>query len=257
MRPVIEPPPSLTGGEQERMQSLYAYLFRLSQSLNLALDGVDSPAAAGQLTPSPEAAFGGPSQGAPQEQSEYSALRSLIISTAQTVRREMDQLETVLKGETEAISGQFGSFKESLETTITATARDVVQSYRYEAAIGALNRENDQLQVHRRKTEGFIRSGFIDYDADGVPIVGIAIGQDLSSQPVTENGRELEQFDPAQSCTFYTADKVSFRMQGREIAYVSNRKLYIGDVQITGAAQLGRWRMEGGAGLTIQWIGGM
>ena len=253
MSQVIETPPLLTGSAPDQLQSLYAYLFRLSQSLNIALDS--APQMPGMLPGQPESAAPGTSENRPQS-GDYSSLRSLIISTAETVRQEMDRVETVLRGQTEAVSSQFGSFKESLHATITATAREVVQSYRYDAALQALDRENERLDVQQRKTEGFIRSGFIDYGPDGLPIVGIAIGQNLSSRPVDAQGQSLEQFDPAQSCTFYTAEKVSFRMQGREIAYVSNRKLYIGDVQITGSAQLGPWRMGGENGLTVQWIGG-
>ena len=248
MSQIIETPPLLTGSTPDQLQSLYAYLFRLSQSLNIALEAAPQPVTGRAL---PGSVPGTPGSG------DYSGLHSLILTTAQTVRREMDRLETVLRGQTEAVSDQFGSFKETLTSTITATAREVVQSYGYDAAIQALDRENNRLDVQQRKTEGFIRSGFIDYAPDGTPLVGIAIGQNLSSQTVETQGQTLEQFDPAQSCTFYTAEKVSFRMQGREIAYVSNRKLYIGDVQITGSAQLGPWRMGAEKGLTVQWIGGM
>ena len=99
---------------------------------------------------------------------------------------------------------------------------------------------------------GFIRQGFIDYDEHGVPIIGVAIGQNLKSTTVTVDGQTVEQFDSAQSCAFYTSEKVSFRIGGNEVAYISNRKLYILDAEVTGS-----WLMShGSAGLTLRYIGG-
>ena len=52
------------------------------------------------------------------------------------------------------------------------------------------------------------------------------------------------------------ADRVSFRVNGTEVAYVSNRKLYIHDVEITGDVILGSWHLSTGSGFALKWIGG-
>ena len=52
-------------------------------------------------------------------------------------------------------------------------------------------------------------------------------------------------------------EKVSFRIGGNEVAYVSNRRLYILDAEVTGSITLGDWLLShGAAGLTIRNIGG-
>ncbi len=248
----IETPPRLQGDEAAQLGQVYSYLFRLSETLNLALQVVGTETA----DIAEKAASAAVQQSSTAQGASYTNLRSLILNTASVIRTEMDKLETTLHSETTAISHQFGTFQENIRSTITATAESVVQRYDYDAKLQALQDEAAGFSAYKVKTEGYIRSGFIDYDAQGVPILGIAIGQELSSTTVTVNGEELQQFDPHQSCAFYTAEKVSFRIQGQEVAYVSNRKLYIGDVEITGSVIFGDWLLSTGNGIAMKWIGG-
>ena len=104
-------------------------------------------------------------------------------------------------------------------------------------------------------TEGFIRQGFIERDENGVPIIGIAIGKGLTGVETVVDGQKVLELDETQSCVFYTAERVSFRIGGREVAYLSNRKLYVADVEITGGLWLGRWLLEGSDGFTVRFIG--
>lgn len=244
----IETPPALTASPE-----LYSYLYRLSESLNVALNQVEQ-----QITVKTENAVQTAVESAKNGGSFEGLLdlKALIVNTAQIVRREMDVITTQLHGEYEAVSEQFGSFRENLESTITATANGILQQYDFETQIKALG---GSLESYQTRTEGYIRQGFIGYEEDGItPQIGIAIGRNLSSTTVTlEDGQTLEQLKSDQSCAFYTDRKMSFRIGGEEVAYVSDRKLYILDAEITGSLTVGDWLISHGtAGLTLRCIGG-
>lgn len=237
-------PPALPGNAE-----LYSYLFRVVELLNLSMEQVE------QISGTDVRASAALAQ---QEQAKAASdLKALIVNTAAIVRREMDEMQTQLHGETEAVSQAFGVFRENIDATITATANGLLQEYGYDARLDALDTAAAGFESYRVSALGYIRQGFIEYDSRGVPILGIAIGQNLKSTTVVVEGQAMEQLDTSQSCAFYTADKVSFRIGGNEVAYFSNRKLYIIDAQVTGNLTVGDWLMtHDSAGLTLQWIGG-
>lgn len=253
----VETPPKLSGQAEQQVRQLYGYLFRLSENLNVALNNLNSDNFSAAVTLNNTAAGGqgsGKTEGAAEA---YNELRALIVNTADSVNAEMDRLEQSLHSEYEAISNEWGTYQENIDATIETTAREVVQSYNYDSQIETLQEEAAGFSAYQIETEGYIRQGFIDYDENNVPILGIAIGQGLTCTTVTIDGEEYEQIDNSQSCAFYTADKVSFRINGQEVAYISNRKLYIGDVEITGQAVLnGKWLIDSASGFSVKWIGG-
>lgn len=247
----IETPPVLSGAADAQLRQVYAYLYRLSEHLNVALQEVSGVSAA--AVPVVPSAAASPSATAAKT---YDELRALVVNTAEIIRSEMDVLEQSLQADYEAISSRWGTFRENIETTITETAREVVREYDYDSTLETLQQQAAGFEAYRLRSEGFIRQGFIEYDSSGVPVLGIAIGQGLKGTAVTIDGVEYQQFDSVQSCAFYTAEKVSFRINGQEVAYVSNRKLYIGDMEVTGAVTLNHWLLTSANGFVIKWIGG-
>lgn len=257
MKLKVETPPNLIGAPEEQLRQVYSYLFRLSENLNVALANVNEEtySSATQLNTALKVSRSG--GGAVSSGETYNELRALIVNTAEIIRSEMDVLQLEMNSQYESISSDWGTFQENIDTTIEATAGEVIQSFNYDSKIETLEEKAAGFSEYHINTEGYIRSGFIEYDESGVPILGIAIGQGLTSVKVTIDGEEYEQFEPSQSCAFYTAEKVSFRIHGQEVAYVSNSKLYIGNVEITGSIVLdGKWLITTTNGLQIKWIGG-
>lgn len=253
----IEIPPTFNGQPEQRLQQVINYLFRLSENLNVALNNISYSDISSAPQNVETSSGGGSSQSGGSIGEAYNELRALIVNTANYVAAEEDRLEQEFNSKYTAISDEWGTFQESIGSTIETTARETVQSYGYDAQISTLQEEAATFSEYKIHTEGFIRSGFIDYDSEGVPIIGIAIGQNLTSTEVTIDGEKYQRFDEDQSCAFYTADRVSFRINGQEVAYISNRMLYIGDVSITNSATIGnKWRITHNNGLTIKWIGG-
>lgn len=252
----VETPPALRGQPENQIREINSYLFRLSEMLNVALNNLteNNFSSAVEISGSKAKRVQG------QEidlVTSYNELRGLINNTAQIVNVEIKRLQTELEQQYVAMSDDWGTFQENISSTIEATAESVVQSYNYDSELQSLHEQASGFSAYKISTEGYIRQGFVDKDENNVPIVGIAIGQGLKSTAVTINGIEYQQIDSTASCAFYTATKVSFRINGQEVAYVSNRKLYIGDVEITGSVVLGsKWMISTNNGLTIKWIGG-
>ena len=252
----VETPPALRGQPETQIKEISSYLFRLSEMLNVALNNLNQNnfSSAVDVSSSKTAQVQG--QGIDFVTS-YNELRGLISNTAQIVNVEIKKLQTELEQQYVAVSDDWGTFQENISSTIEATAESVVQSYNYDSELQSLHEQASGFSAYKISTEGYIRQGFVERDENNIPIVGIAIGQGLKSTAVTVNGIEYQQIDSTASCAFYTATKVSFRINGQEVAYVSNRKLYIGDVEITGSVVLGsKWSISTNNGLTIKWIGG-
>jgi len=236
----VETPPQLRGTSEQQLQQVYSFLFRLSENLNVALnefgmaDKTEKKTAAEVVMQKPNT----------KDDAGYDDLRALIINTASVVRKEMDVIESKLSSKYTAISEQWGTYQENINTTIVETAEAVVRSFDYDAKIESINE-------YVRSTSGYIKQGFIDCDLEGNPILGIAIGQNL--QYVDE---EAGQLNAHQSCAFYTSEKVSFRVNGQEVAYVSNSKLYIHDMEVKGSVALNNWLLTTHDGFAIKWVGG-
>ena len=256
----IETPPGLKGTQEQQLLQVYSYLFRLSENLNVALNNLnkDNYSSATQIGTAQQTGtveVGGDGEAADLSTS-YNELRALINNTADIVTSEMDRISTELNGKYTAVSAEWGTFHENISSTITATAKGVVESYGYDAILSALDDQAAGFSSYKTSMDGYIRRG-VFLDKDGEPFVGIAIGQDLKVKGVVDvNGVEYEEIDNKQSCAFYTSNKVSFLIGGNEVAYISNEELFIHGIRVTGPVILGgEWMITTDNGLKVQWIG--
>ena len=248
----VELPPALFGSSEQQLRQMYGYLYRMAEQLNVAMDSLNGFGSGGGSMPNVVVNGG---EAAVKEKNMRDELQSLIVNTAEIINSRMDTLETVLRGDYEAVSSQWGSYKEEMQQTITATAQGVVQEYGFTSTLETLQEQVAGFSRYTVETHGYIRQGFVERDENGVPIIGIAIGQGLGGTETVVNGQTVLELDPTQSCAFYTAERVSFRIHGQEVAYLSNRRLYVGDVEVTGRLTVGKWLLEGVDGLTVKWIG--
>lgn len=142
------------------------------------------------------------------------------------------------------------NINESIAATNTITSQlqsEMIQvggqiQANYSALTEIINNNQSEFEKYLVDTKAFIRQGFLEYDENGVPKVGIAIGQDLEVTGNVVNG--YEELKSTQSCAFYEADKVSFRYGGNEIAYVSNQRLYISNAEITEKLIIKKWTVS-------------
>lgn len=237
-------PPSPRGSVQEQLVRQYSYLFQMAQQLNVALGQLES---GGTAAPS-----GGTAAPAAEREQQYQTLKSMIVKTADTVQRRMDQLSAKLTGEYVAAS-EFGTYVERLNAYLEANPEALTQYYSFFADLQASTETvSAAFEQYRLETEGYIRTGIVCYDG-AVPQYGVAVGQNLICREV-DGETVVEQNDFRAT---FTASKLSFWQDASEVAYVSNNRLYITNITVLGAIAVGQWSVEAAeGGLAFRWIGG-
>lgn len=158
------------------------------------------------------------------------ALKALIIKTANLVQSHVDVLELVLRSEYLALS-DFGTFREQIESRLQATAESITATYDYAAQIQAGLQQgledlesssqaaDEALRAWLVESTGYIKQGIIGYNG-AVPIIGIAIGQDIrTTGTATVDGQEYEIINTSSNMTTWTTEKMSFYVNGVEMAY--------------------------------------
>lgn len=196
------------------------------------------------------------------------ALKALIIKTANVVQSHVDVLELLLRSDYLAIS-DFGTFREQIESRLQATAESITATYDYAAQIQASLQQgledlesssqaaDDALRAYLVETTGYIKQGIIGYNG-AVPIIGIAIGQDIrTTGTATVDGQEYEIINTSSNMTTWTTEKMSFYVNGVETAYFSNGALHVNKIELgERLTAAGKWDISFAAGVAIKWIGG-
>lgn len=233
-----------SGTVEQQVLQQYSYLFQMAQQLNLALEAAES-----SRTAAVQAA--GKSRAAQGTEQEYQNLKSLIIKTADTVQRRMDQLSARLEGEYVA-SSEFGSYVEKLSAYIEAHPDALTQYYSF---CSDLQEDVDAVDAafgsYKAGTEGYIRTGVVYYEG-ALPVYGVAVGQNLTTTLV--DGMETVAQNDFRAT--FTAKRLSFWQDSTEVAYVSDNRLYIRDITVLDSVTLGGWKLASENGLAFQWIGG-
>lgn len=255
MRTNLTPPPGLRGDEKSQLVQMHSFLFQLTEQLNAALSQADDRLQAAERITGLNAE--NENGGIPNEiADQYQNLKSLIIKTAHTVRMEMDMLVTEL-GQTYVAQSEFGTYKEQISREIVDTAEKTVESYGYESRLDNLDRQAADFDDYIIEASGSITRGIVDYDANGVPIIGIAIGQDLKSVKVTIDGVEYEEIDTTKNLATYTATGITFWQNGAKVAWFENSRLTCTSINVNDRVQMGgKWEISHVNGFTVKWIGG-
>lgn len=218
----LNTPPMLRGSGQAQLAQMRSYLYRLAEQLNGALNAIE----ADSLTDGAKATLG---SGAAE-------------SAAQQVREDMGKTSSVLKD------------------LIIKTAENVTQSIRYVSELeGRLDEQAGDLQgliSYRTETKGYIRQGIVGYE-DTVPTIGIAIGQDIQTTGTQSvDGKTYDVIDTSHNMSVWTSKKLSFYVEGAEIAYFSNGALHVGHVELDRITAAGKWDVSFSDGVAFKWIGG-
>lgn len=240
-------PPTLQGSEAQQLVQLHRYLFRMNDMLSQALTS-DSIAIQG-LTEQQQKVVS--VDRLDQELSnQYNQAKSFIIKTADIVRSEMEKIEATLRSDYIAKS-EWGTYEESIESQIEATATGIVQRYDYSSIID--NAVGADFKTFKTQLNGSIRSGIIDTGEDGTHVIGIAIAQDLKA---TETDGKV-YIDKNQNMATYTSDRISFWQNGVVAAYISQSMLVIANARLNGKLEFGdEWEISRKRGLAFKWIGG-
>ena len=239
-------------------RAVYDYLYRVTEQLNLALSNLGAENFAANSTARQVLSDGIGEQQKKTVLEGISSLKSMIIKTADVVQAEMDALEISLESKYLAVS-DFGTFQENIASQLTATAASINQLISYYAEISdALGGVSDEFDAYTIEVEGYIRQGIIGYDG-AVPVIGIAIGRDLTVTGAQEtvDGKTYDVIDTSSNMSVWTPERLAFYINGAEAAYFSNGALYVGTVIVQNKMVIGQkeWQIDHANGLSIKWIG--
>lgn len=237
-------PPHPGGSAGEALLAQYAYLYQLSQLLNLSEAQLTAAGTAVKTLSQGKAEKADLSQQARN-------LKALIVKSADTVERRMEEVKAELTGSYIAKS-DFGDYVEQLSLYLEANPEAITQYYRFAAEMqGELDHLDAAFQEYRTETGGYIRTGIVAYEADGTPIYGVAVGQDLTVREV--DGETV--VDQRRFRSTFTASRLSFWQDETEVAYISDNRLHIREAEVQEALALGPWRFHTENGLAIRWVG--
>ena len=219
---LFDNPPVLTGKPEDQLRQLYNHLFRMSDQLNYALMNISIE----QMNPETKTVVQAGVQAEAQNQQDRETLKSLIIKTAEIVRSEMDEIRTTLQSRYEAISEQFGTYQQTIDTQIAATAAGILQDYHIEERIQGVETDTQEFI---NGINAYIYSGILDANNT----VGIAIGYNVTNEDGTLN--------QANKMATFTAEKLSFWLNDVEAAWFSNSVFHIKRGEVEEEMRMGRY----------------
>ena len=222
-------PPVLSGKPEEQLVQLKNYLFTVSNKLNDAFMEVSIQEQKAEEQRAMTAAGGGTAEAA-EPDSTFLKTKQLIIKAAEIVRNEMQAIQTTLQTDIQAISDQFGTYESTLEQTITATAEGILQDFHIEERISGVENSTEEFL---RTTRQYIYSGLLDANNQ---IYGIAIGYNVTD----EDG----QLNNQNKMATFTADRLSFYLNGAEVAYFSNNVFHIARGEVTDSMIMGNFQWK-------------
>lgn len=238
--------PNISEGmsDREMLLQLRSYLYQLIPQLQWALGNAGSSSGGtvtvvnrSSVSPSPSVSSSGSAK------VTFEQLKPLIIASAEIVNAYYDEINKRLEG-TYVAESDFGIFKSETSQTLTATSEAVRQNFSNTAAIISELLESNEDLVERldgaaedidgiaaeiRASSAHIVSGVLEYK-NGFPVYGVEIGQTNE-----ENGEKVFS-----KFARFTADRLSFYdRNGFEVAYISDYRLYITDIEVTGSLAAG------------------
>ena len=235
--------PNITANsEREQLVQVKSYLHQLVQELNWALTSIETGNSAGTTATKNQSASDAVTK--KELTTSYNELRSLIIKSANTVSAYAEAAEERYKSLYVAQS-DFGTYTEQAEQRIAENAAGIAQFFEnmQEIITGIETLEHSLIEANAH-----IKSGLLYYDDSGVPIYGVEVGQRTEIDGV-------EVFD---RFARFTSDRLSFYDQNdNEVAYISDRKLYITHVEVKGTYRIGGFvdTVQAGGRVITKWVG--
>lgn len=263
--------PHITGASQEeRLRQMESYLFQVAQQLQWALKNIDTTTNV-VVTPTPKSLL--PTSGAStvDANATFGSIKSLIIKSADIVDAYYEEMNKKLESAYVA-SSDFGTFKQQMENEIATNSEGIEQTFTnlQEISMGIaselvqldtdINQAKSDLSTDIKivkdgldnityslaAVSANIKSGFLYYDDNEVPVYGLEIGQ----------RNYIDGVEVFNKFARFTAGRLSFYDQnGYEVAYISDYKLYITHAEVTGTLKLGGYLIDTTKGLTFKWVG--
>lgn len=216
--------PNITATTQEgKMQQLCSFLYQTVEQLNWAMNAIETSTGS-DVVYRPGTSAAGATDSGKDATASFNEIKALIIKSADIIEAYYESIVTKLDGKYLAIS-DFGTYAEDTTRVIEENAQYTLDTF---INLQQLVTELNQTLLD---TTAYIKTGILDYNDDGTPIFGMEVGQ------TTEKDGE-ETFN---KYARFTSNELSFFDQnGFKVAYISDSKLYITHIEVTGSYKLGK-----------------
>lgn len=226
--------------EKEQLIQVKSYLHQLVQELNWALSSIES----GNSNTAAKKAASGSSVTQDDLKTSFNELKSLIIKSSSAVSAYYEAAEERYNSLYVAQS-DFGTYTEEASQLIqkNSTSIELFFENMQEIITDIENMQHSLIEVSAN-----IKPGLLYYDEDGIPVYGLEIGQKTKLDGV-------EVFD---KFARFTSDRLSFYDQNdNEVAYISDRKLYITHVEVKGTFRMGGFidTVQSDGSIVTKWVG--
>lgn len=236
--------PNITATNPEgKLQQMQSFLYQTVEQLNWALNTIETGTGSGNMVM--HGATAGTTQDTNNSTVNFNELKSLIIKSAEIVNAFYEKISARLSGEYVAQS-DFGTFVEQTEQRLEASSTAIEQVY---TNIQEIITDIENVEHLLIEVNAHIKSGLLYYDEDGAPVYGLEIGQ----------RNEIDGVEVFNKYARFTSEKLSFYdSNGSEVAYISDKKLYISHVEVTGSFSQGGFVDMTLPDLSVvtKWIGG-
>ena len=235
--------PNITAKDEAgQLLQMKSYLHQLVQDLNYAMKTVEGGSSGAVAYQNKAGAAGGSEEA--KAQATFNSIKSLIIKSADIVNAYYETINARLKGLYVAES-DFGIFAEQTNLELENNSTAIAQQYEN---IQQILSEIEGFENALIEVNAHIKSGLLYYGDDGSPVYGLEIGQRT----------EIDGVETFNKYARFTSEKLSFYdSNDNEVAYISDKKLYITHVEITGSFSFGGFVdnvITGG--VITRWVGG-
>lgn len=245
----------------EAEQQIKSYLIQLAEQLQWALKNIDTSNNTVVVSSTPRSLIPS-SQTTASAEAIFGSIKALIIKSADIVNAYYEEINKKLEGEYVAES-DFGTFRQQTSQDIFENSTNLNRSFSniqeiktgtdsslaaLSEELGGIDSKVDGVNANLSKdikdlkstlqtistslieVTANINSGLLYYNGNGVPVYGLEIGQ----KNIINGVEVFNKF------ARFTSDRLSFYDQnGVEVAYISDYRLYIFNVEITGIFKIG------------------
>ena len=202
-----------------QIRQVHSYLYQVVEQLNWALNNIESTNNADTKVSTNETAT---QENTPLD--TFNGIKGLIIKSADIVNAYYEEIDNLLK-----LSGEYvaeasfpegsATFVQNTNNTLKANSESISQFY---TNMQEVISDVDALGKQLIDVNAYIRSGLLYYEGD-TPIYGVEVGHET-----VKNGEKVfNQY------ARFVANKLSFYdSNGYEAAYISDKKLFIDNVEI-------------------------
>jgi archaellum component FlaC len=184
---------------------------------------------------------------------EVENVKSSVGSNLQVIAEDIDKVDSDLQGLKESTDANIQGLNEGLGEVGSGLDKvdSDLQGFK-EAANNDLDNLKDEIENLKYviiDVSAYIKSGLLYYDANEIPIYGLEIGQ-------RNNIDGVEVFN---KFARFTSDRLSFYDQNDiEVAYISDKKLYISDVEVLRSLKIGGIKsiVLTNGDVVKKWVGG-